>query len=211
MSSNRPYSFTDETMSFKMPMRSREILHRLRQSILVLIPPCLVIHWFTALTELLLWYLTLYLRCLLSWEKKLTPIVLEQISYSVTMPSMTSVISDVNCTRLQTNVIKLSVSVIYDMESNYRCYIFIDTRPRITVTYLTLGTHLLSYIISYITWASWGLSSPGIWLFLQQLVQANSNKKSLKIHIAATLWGNPLVSDGFLSQRASNMESVLMP
>ena len=60
---------------------------------------------------------------------------------------------------------------------------------------------------SPVTWASWHLKSPANGLFVQQSVLANL-KGNTKPALLALYEGNPPVTSGFPSQRASNMESI---
>ena len=60
---------------------------------------------------------------------------------------------------------------------------------------------------SNVTWASRCLKSPANLLFVQQMVQADTKTSSDLLVICV---GNPPVTDGFPSQRASTAESVSM-
>ena len=67
----------------------------------------------------------------------------------------------------------------------------------------TITTHY-----SNVTWASRCLKSPANLLFVQQMVQAYTKTSSDLLVIGV---GNPPVTDGFPSQRASTAENVSMP
>ena len=69
-----------------------------------------------------------------------------------------------------------------------------------------------------ITWVSWHLKSPAIWLFVQQSVQTN-NKDNIKLPFYWSFacgihWSlvdeNPQITGGFVPQRASNVEIIPM-
>ena len=64
-----------------------------------------------------------------------------------------------------------------------------------------------SKIYNDVTWASWRLKPPATYLLVPQLVQPN-NKGNTKLSLLALCVGTSPVSDEFLSQRASNAESV---
>ena len=58
-----------------------------------------------------------------------------------------------------------------------------------------------------VTWTLWHLRSPIIWLLDQQFVRANGTLTS-EFTLRALYEANPLVTNGFLIQRASNSENV---
>ena len=73
--------------------------------------------------------------------------------------------------------------------SSLHCHVFY-------LKYLNLGTSL---------WARWRLKSPAPRLFAQALVQAHI--KTPKLHVTDLCEEKPLVTGGFPSQRASNVEN----